>query len=1219
MKILKLKFSNLNSLAGTWDIDFTDPTFTSSGIFVITGPTGSGKTTVLDAICLALYGRTPRLDKVTKTSNHIMTRHTGGCSAEVVFESQKGRFICHWSQRRARNRPEGELQSPQHEISRADTGEILASKINQVREIVEEVTGMNYDQFTRSILLAQGGFAAFLQAGADERAPILEQITGTDIYSRLSIKVHERYSIEREKLDQINRECDLIPILSPEEKENIEQQIQEFQKTVAEKDGEIARNTGAVRWIETVEKLRGEVEGFETDIRHIEEKKAAFEPSRQALLSARKAASLQRLYTPLELKRETLQKDVGQQEQTVRDRDLLLASLPDFESSVLIAKTAMEQAEREREDGNRLIQSIRLLDKEISEKGAEVFENKEELKKLQDVLAEYKGDQEGVEKKQQAIVKEKSDAARYIDQNAGDAAIRDMYSGIEQKANQICQELDTIREKETECIGQKKVLLKKEQETADFKKKLEIQKKALQELEDQQKNHEKELEKLISGTTLSDLRQSRDENRIKVDHLNRLSDILAEIRKVSAKKEEFALKLDDLTHYLQTSGYERECIESDIRQHEELLAAKRTAAFFATKVRDLTTERSQLINGEPCPLCGSIHHPFVTGKEIEPDEIISDFVEQEKKIRDFTLQLTTLTAIIAEKRSEFIRCNKDITEYETKLNKLHLEWREGADAQGINPETDDTSFESYKKAATSEFGVLETTLRSAEQYDEIIRKSALRINSDRATVTSLEKTYSEKDFEITSGQREIEQQREHINSSDKRVTNSFNELKPILANIGCSIDRETNITAFLLTLKNRQKKYQEQEDRVKICDEQLREVDKQISGLLGQISEKNDEIARKNEAIKVKEISLLALKDERIQKFGEKDTENEEKRLTEEIKKASEILGTKEKAKTEVFTQLESLKSLNLDLEKRITATQNDIRVDLEEFLLQIRQAGFADEETYKSALMKQEEISRLEKIWEDIRTEETRICERRTSAQIRFEEEQKKNLTTKPAQELKEELESYQELKDRCIANIGKNQEKIFQHENQTRLLGEKIAIRDTRRREVDKWRRLYELIGSADGKKFRVFAQGLTFCILLSHANQHLKRMTDRYILIQDKELPLDMQVIDTWQGGVSRSVKNLSGGEIFMVSLALALGLSGMASQNVRVDSLFLDEGFGTLDDEALETALCTLSGLEQEGKLIGVISHVPALKERIPVRILIEKGTSGRSKIILPNIS
>jgi len=126
----------------------------------------------------------------------------------------------------------------------------------------------------------------------------------------------------------------------------------------------------------------------------------------------------------------------------------------------------------------------------------------------------------------------------------------------------------------------------------------------------------------------------------------------------------------------------------------------------------------------------------------------------------------------------------------------------------------------------------------------------------------------------------------------------------------------------------------------------------------------------------------------------------------------------------------------------------------------------------------------------------------------------------------------------------------------------------------------------------------------------------MTDRYILIQDTTMPLTMHVIDTWQGGVVRTVKNLSGGEVFLVSLALALGLSGMASQNVRVDSLFLDEGFGTLDNDTLETALSALSSLEQEGKLIGIISHVPALQERIPVRISIEKGTNGTSRIILP---
>ena len=1216
MKILQLKFSNLNSLAGDWTIDFSNPAFTSSGIFLITGPTGSGKTTVLDAICLALYGKTPRLGKVTKTNNHIMTRHTGECSAEVVFESQKGRFVCHWNQRRAKNKPDGELQPPQHEISRADTKEILASKINQVQEIVKEVTGMDYDQFTRSILLAQGGFAAFLQAGADERAPILEQITGTAIYSKLSEKTYERYTSEREKLEQVTRECDLISILSPEEKESIEQQIEELRKAAAGKDVMIIRTTEAIQWIETLEKLRSEIDGLETDAKHLDEKKAAFEPSRIALLAAQKAASFQGLYAPLELKRETLHKDTRQYEETARMRDSLKASLPDVESLVLSAKTEMDQAEREREEGYVLINEIRTLDKQIREKESELHKEKEELKGLQDLLAGYTSEQELAEKKQQTILREKSDAARYIDQNARDAVIRDIYSGTEEKIHQILDEMKTIGRLNKDCSEQKRLVHSKRQDLEDLKKDREKKQQALQVLEDQQKIREGELEKILSGTTIGELRQRRDDKKVRIEHLNRLKEILTGKREISANKEALSLKRDDLIHYLQSSGYEKERLGSDLKHREELLTTKRTAAFLAAKVRDLATERNQLIDGEPCPLCGSLHHPFVTEQEIKPDEIISDFVEEEKKIKDLTRELTSLTAIIAEKEGELRRCTEDITECDAQLNELNRAWKEGAELHGIHAETDERTLESCIKSAASELGSLEATLRTAEQYDEQIKKASPLISTNRETLISLEKNYREKEFEIISGETRIGEIQELIAASEAKISTSFLELQPVLADLGCSINQDTNMPALLLTLKNRQKRFQEQEDRIKSCEVGLQELHAKLSGLIARISEKTNEITRTHEAIKEKELTLHALKNERKNTFGEKDTDCEEKCLAEAVKKASEIFETRQKEKNDLSNRLQSLEGLLSDLEKRISEAQQDISSSLDEFLSHIRQAGFQDEEAYTSALMKQEEMVRLEKVWEDIRTEETRIRERKISAETRYVEEQKKNLTTKPALDLKADLEELQKQKDLYIADIGKNQEKLIRHEEMVRQQREKIAIRDARQREVNKWHRLNELIGSADGKKFRVFAQGLTFCILLSHANQHLQRMTDRYILIQDKDLPLDMQVIDTWQGGVVRSVKNLSGGEIFMVSLALALGLSHMASQNVRVDSLFLDEGFGTLDDDALETALSTLSGLEQEGKLIGVISHVSALKERIPVRISIEKGSNGRSTILLP---
>ena len=190
MKILELRFKNLNSLYGEWYIDFRNPEYSSNGIFALTGPTGAGKSTILDAVCLALYGSTPRLGRITKSSNEIMSRQTGECFSEVVFQSQEGVFRCFWEQHRARRSSDGNLTEATHEISDNDTGKIIENKKSIVTSVIEEKTGMDFDRFTRSILLAQGSFDTFLKANPEQKAKILEQITGTEIYSVISQRVH---------------------------------------------------------------------------------------------------------------------------------------------------------------------------------------------------------------------------------------------------------------------------------------------------------------------------------------------------------------------------------------------------------------------------------------------------------------------------------------------------------------------------------------------------------------------------------------------------------------------------------------------------------------------------------------------------------------------------------------------------------------------------------------------------------------------------------------------------------------------------------------------------------------------------------------------------------------------------------------------------------------------------------------------------------------------
>jgi len=286
MKILELRFKNLNSLYGEWVIDFTMPEYVFDGIFVITGPTGAGKSTILDAICLALYGRTPRLKSITKTENEIMSRQTGECFAEVSFETQAGAFRCHWSHQKAHRKVDGNLTDSKHEISDLKTGRILESKKRDVAARIERETGMDFDRFTRSMLLAQGGFAAFLAAAADIRAPILEQITGTRIYSEISKAVHTRRSDEKNKLELLEAQIAGIPILSREESAVLNQELidkQKIEKQQTQKKDELGK---AILWLIGMDALKAELSEIEKESNAFLNDLKAFEPDRAKLHKA---------------------------------------------------------------------------------------------------------------------------------------------------------------------------------------------------------------------------------------------------------------------------------------------------------------------------------------------------------------------------------------------------------------------------------------------------------------------------------------------------------------------------------------------------------------------------------------------------------------------------------------------------------------------------------------------------------------------------------------------------------------------------------------------------------------------------------------------------------------------------------------------------------------------------------------------------------------------
>jgi len=1076
MRILQVRFKNLNSLVGEWQIDLTHPAFASNGIFAITGPTGAGKTTILDAICLALYGRTPRLNKVTKSGNEIMSRQTGECFAEVTFETQSGRFRCHWSQHRARKKPDGELQAPKHEIANADSGEIFESKIRGVADQIESATGMDFDRFTRSMLLAQGGFAAFLQAAPDDRAPILEQITGTEIFSRISIRVHERKQQERDKLNLLQAETAGIVILEPEREKEIEETLETKQKEETELAARYADTGKAIAWLATIDGLKKEIASLSDEAGRLQIEIEAFRPDREKLDRALSAAILEGAYATLTATRK----------QQAGDRAALKTeeeSLPELESTAKkqaeALKSAEQQTARTKEELNAAaptLKTVRFLDQKLADQKKAVSEGEDGCKKDAAKIDADKKARLEVQKKRSKAQEALDLVDGYLMEHARDEWLIGGLAGVEEQLNSLLSRQNEILQKETDHDKAANALELAAKSLEDRQKQSGIRKQKLEETSKQIQQGKDALNRLLGGRSLREYRTEK----------------------------------------------------------ETLL---REMAYLA-KIAELEDHRAKLEDGKPCPLCGATEHPFAEGNVPVPDET-------EKKI-------DALTRLISKAEDQ-----------EAAIKKL-----EEAESLARKNLTDAEKLES---AAANDKKAAEKTL--AEVKDVLVK---------------LRTDFAERRKAVTA------------------------KLLPF----GIADIPETGISSLLDSLRARLKAWQAQVKRKADIEKRIADIDSEVKRLDAVIETQSAALAERLERLETLKKELAAGSEERNALYGDKNPDDEERRLNKAIADAEGAEKEARERHNELQQQRNTAKAHVESLKKCIEGREPELRRVEAEFFAALAPIGFSNEEQFLAALLPHELKAELSAKAKDLEERQTDLKARQKDRETRLAMEIARKITDKSLEELEPQFKEYEESLKELRDIVAGFKHKLSENAAAKERIREKQAAIEAQKIECRRWENLHELIGSADGKKYRNFAQGLTFEMMIGHANRQLQRLTDRYLLVRDDAQPLELNVIDNYQAGEIRSTKNLSGGECFIVSLSLALGLSHMASKNVRVDSLFLDEGFGTLDEEALDTALETLASLQQDGKLIGVISHVSALKERISTQIQVTPQTGGRSRISGP---
>ncbi|RTE64941.1 hypothetical protein EH243_14805 [Amphritea opalescens] len=1220
MKILSLQFKNLNSLKGEWKIDFTQSPFVDNGLFAITGPTGAGKTTLLDAICLALYHQTPRLGQVSSSTNEIMTRGTADCSAEVQFEVKGKAYRAHWSMRRSRGKAEGNLQQADVELAEVVSGTVLATQIRQKSDEIERITGLDFARFTKSMLLSQGEFAAFLNAREAERAELLEELTGTEIYGQISERVHLHFSEAKQRLAELNSQAKGVQLLSDEEKQRLQDELTELQQQQAINKGKIAAVDAHLSWWQQYNRGQQTVTINTERLQRAKQQQSQAQPD---LLRLQQSEPAEQLKTPFTLWQEALSQHSAAE--TRHNEKQALA--PHAKNQQEAAVTALEQQrvalntakERHAEQERLINEQVVPLDQKIT---AEQDKLKDKEQQLAALAAKRDSSQQQLRSlseqidKQTAALKEVED---YRQQHRADESLKQYLGQWQHQAQQILTDEGLLKTQcETEAALQQQLSQQQGSQAAEEQQ----YHKALTEagkLEQSWQQANNDYSKACEQGDLDRLEQQREQQNTDYTRWLALQSVGHRWQELEAERlKKQAEEQDKRTEQAKVTET-REQLRQEYEKQQQLV---RVLSQLVSQDEQLAQFRANLQAGEACPLCGAHEHPKLDHShgetpQSDPSQTIQDRDLAEQALAAIKEQginaankLESLQRHLQElvQRLSAIRNEQSHLEQQWQSNDLKLPFPIG-DQQGLQQyEVAEKGKRQQCLAAIQQLKTLHQHRDEAKQRWDAAQRNVDQLNNKLALNQQALKNNTER-------LHTVQQEKSRLTA---RVGGLRDQFAAQLTEQGYVLPEPEQLHAWLEAKQSDAKQWDiysgQQEglnrelDRLKNeqahCQQQLNES----VGQLTQLQQEQQELKQ----------SLLELQTQRRALFGDQLVSDERQKSAQHLQRTEhDYSNAQEKSQTltrdyqallaELKSQQQGLSELQERLDKRHALWINALAESPFNSEADFQQALLPEPE--RKALLEQkkaldDELLQAQTLLDGAEQSVKEILANPLAAEyqqvpLASIEVQRTDLNNRAEQLVKRGGEINQEL-----TSDG------MRREGQQALFAEIEAYTE----QYDDIQYLHSLIGSQKGDKFRKFAQGLTLDNLIHLANQQLERLHGRYLLKRKQDAGLELSVLDTWQGDIERDTKTLSGGESFLVSLALALALSDLVSHKTSIDSLFLDEGFGTLDSETLDIALDALDNLNASGKMIGVISHIEAMKERIPAQLrVIKKSGLGVSEL------